>query len=106
MDDTEFMADLIRVRDYIEKQRFRDNGNALSTMNEAIRRLTPVKPDWRVGLTVKAKYAFDAFAGELGAIVAVHPSGTRGIIDPAGVLEIQLDSGSVAFVAADRWMTA
>lgn len=64
------------------------------------------KPDWRVGLACKPKLRTHELHGERGEIVAVHPSGDGGIVDPDGVLQIRMASGRVLMAAADEWITA
>lgn len=62
--------------------------------------------DWRVGLTVKPKYRCDELRYEQGKVIAVFPSGHGGIDDLDGVLQIQMESGSVILRPADQWVTA
>lgn len=68
------------------------------------------KPDWRIGHKCKPKrigHGAGSFeAGERGKIIQVHPSGFGNIIDPDGVLMIQMGSGSVFLDKADNWITA
>lgn len=64
------------------------------------------RPDWRVGLTCKAKLRGHVRYYERGTIRAVLPSGTDGIVDPAGVLKIETMAGEVFLAPADEWMTA
>ena len=64
------------------------------------------QPDWRIGLTVKPKYRTDPRYYERGKIIDVHPSGTGGVFDDAGVLRIKLDAGDVILQRAEDWVTA
>lgn len=74
--------------------------------NEARVQTSELKPDWRIGLTVKAKYRSDPLYYERGKVVDVHGSGFCGIDDKDGVLRIKLDSGNVILSASDKWVTA
>jgi hypothetical protein len=64
--------------------------------------------DWRIGARVKPKYASDTWHGHVGTVVAVYPSGFGGLVDPDGILQIEIgDCPNVAvFRKADDWMTA
>ena len=64
------------------------------------------KKDWRIGLTVKPKYGNDPLKYEQGIVVDVHPTGYGGLYDDNGVLQIQMDSGTVILRRADGWITA
>lgn len=63
--------------------------------------------DWRIGLSCKPKYRSDPRYYERGEIIDVHPSGTGGVFDDAGVLRIKLQSnGDIILQRADDWVTA
>ena len=64
------------------------------------------KKDYRIGLSVKAKYRTADFYYDRGVVVDVHPSGTSGIVDPDGVIVVKHDSGIVRMHAADALVTA
>lgn len=64
------------------------------------------KPDWRIGLTVKTKYRTHERYYERGTVRDVHPDGTNGIHDKAGVLRIEIIGGPTILEPADNWVTA
>lgn len=61
--------------------------------------------DWRIGLTVIAKYRNDPLYYESGEIIDVFPSGTGGLEDKDGILKIKMRSGSVILRRSDEWKT-
>lgn len=65
-----------------------------------------MKKDWRIGLSCKPKYRTHELYYERGKIIQVHPSGFGNIVDPDGVLMIEMDSGTVFLDKADNWITA
>ena len=64
------------------------------------------KKDYRIGLSVKAKYRTADFYYDRGVVVEVYPSGTGGIVDPDGVIAVKHDSGIVRLHGADALVTA
>jgi hypothetical protein len=64
------------------------------------------KKDWRIDLSVKPKFRGHQYYYERGKVLDVLPSGTNGIVDPDGVLKIQLAGGSVILDGASQWVTA
>lgn len=66
----------------------------------------PAKRDWRIGCSVKPKMRTHELYYERGEIVEVFPSGTAGIHDKDGVLQIRMQTGRVLMAPADDWMTA